>query len=137
MPPWRHPRTVAGELIRITVTSSRVGNSSWWLARTRTLFELWCMSVLLSFLFGGERQQTESRIGRAGTAELLVWRACDIQAWIAERRRGRSRLGFAKRTVGASMGRVARVYGVVHLDVLLDEAGHRRHHIADDGIVDG
>jgi len=63
-------------------------------------------------------------------------RARETLKWVAERLGGSESARIREGGVERDGERVVRVYGDVHLDVLLDEPGHRRLPIADDEIVD-
>ena len=73
---------------------------------------------------------------KESTKQHTRYRARETLKWIAERLGGSQSARVRDGGVERIDGQVARVYGDVHLDVLLDEPGHRRLPIADDEIVD-
>ena len=73
---------------------------------------------------------------KESTKQHTRYRARETLKWIAERLGGSESARIREGGIDRSGDQVSRVYGDVHLDVLLDEPGHRRLPIADDEIVD-
>lgn len=73
---------------------------------------------------------------KESTKQHTRYRARETLKWIAERLGGSQSARIRDGGIERIDGQVVRVYGHVHLDVLLDEHGHRRLPIADDEIVD-
>ncbi|KAB2811016.1 hypothetical protein F9L07_03525 [Pimelobacter simplex] len=73
---------------------------------------------------------------KESTKQHTRYRARETLKWIAERLGGSQSALIRNGGIDRTDGQVVRVYGDVHLHVMLDEPGHRRLPIADDEIVD-